>query len=78
MKEDKNVVQRNYEAGRKCNLFVCNAMRHNLCSSAALQPIFLETRNPCGKVMERSGLRFPNIMFGSGLKSPRKKKFFFC
>ena len=45
---------------------------------AALQPIFLETRNPCGKVMERSGLRFPNIMFGSGLKSPHKKSFFFA
>ena len=38
-------------------------------------PIFLEIRNPWGKVMERSGLTF---LFGSGLKSPRTKKFFFA
>ena len=38
-------------------------------------PIFLEIQNPWGKVMERSG---PTFLFGSGLKSPRKKKFFFA
>ena len=33
-------------------------------------PIFIEIRNPWGKVMERSGLTFEHF-FGSGLKSPR-------
>ena len=40
-------------------------------------PIVLEIRNPWGKVMERSGLTLQQFWFGSGLKSPRKKKFFF-
>ena len=40
-------------------------------------PIFLEIRNPWWKVMERSGLRFKRFWFGSGLKSPGKKKLFF-
>ena len=39
-------------------------------------PKFLEIRNPWGKVMERSGLTFEHL-FGSCLKSPRKKKKFF-
>ena len=41
-------------------------------------PIFWEIRNPWGKVIERSGLTFEHFLFGSGLKSPRKKKFFFA
>ena len=41
-------------------------------------PIFLEIRNPWGKVMERSGLRFEIFLFGSGLKLPNKKKVFFA
>ena len=32
--------------------------------------IFLEIRNPWGKVMERSGLTFEHFWFGNGLKSP--------
>ena len=39
-------------------------------------PICLEIWNPWGKVMERSGLTFEHFLFGSGLKSSRKKKFF--
>ena len=38
-------------------------------------PIFLEIRNPWGKVMERSGLRIEIFLFVKCLKSPRKKKF---
>ena len=34
-------------------------------------PIILEIRNPWGKVMERSGLRFEQFLFESCLKSPR-------
>ena len=40
-------------------------------------PIFLEIRNPWGKVMERSGLRYEHFMFENSLKSPQKKKSFF-
>jgi len=40
-------------------------------------PKNLEIRNPWGKVLERSGLRIEHFFLGSGLKSPRKKKFFF-
>ena len=38
-------------------------------------PIFLEIRNPWGKVVERSGLRFEHFCLNC-LKSPHKKKFF--
>ena len=41
-------------------------------------PKFLKIQNPWGKVMERSGLTFEHLLFGSGLKSPRKKKIFFA
>ena len=41
-------------------------------------PKFLEIRNPWGKVLERSGLRILTFLLGSGLKSPRKKKFVFA
>ena len=63
--------------------FVCSLFRYSL--NVFLPPlhkvecqIFLEIRNPWGKVMERSGLRFKHFMFKSGLKSPRKKKLFFA
>ena len=29
-------------------------------------------------MLERSGLRFEHFLLGSGLKLPRKKKFFLC
>ena len=41
-------------------------------------PTFLEIRNPWGRVLERSGLRIEHFLLGSGLKSPRKKSFFFA
>ena len=37
---------------------------------------FLEIRNPWGKVMERSDLRYENFLLIKGIKSPRKKVFF--
>ena len=40
-------------------------------------PIFLEIRNPWGKVIERSGLGYEHFLFENCLKSPRKKKVFF-
>ena len=39
--------------------------------------ISLEIRNPWGKVMERSGLKFEHFFWEMNLKSPRKKKCFF-
>ena len=41
-------------------------------------PNFLDFRNPWGKVMERSGLRFENFSLIKGVKLPRKKKVCFC
>ena len=39
-------------------------------------PIFLEIRNPCGKVMKRSGLTFKHFV-GNWSKIAAQKKFFF-
>ena len=41
-------------------------------------PIFLEIRNPWGKVMERSGLTFEHFCFEVIKNRHAKKKFFFC
>ena len=41
-------------------------------------PKFLEIQNPWGKMLKRSGLRIDHFWLGSGLKSPRKKSFFFA
>ena len=63
-------------------LSVCSLLRYRLTVflpplPEAGCPIFLEIRNPWGKVIERSGLRF-EFFFWNGLKLPRKKKFFFA
>ena len=39
-------------------------------------PIFLEIRNPWGKIMERSGLRFKHFCLEVVLKRKTKQKFF--
>ena len=59
-------------------LCVCSLFRYRVNvflppTSRSQFPKYLEIRNPWGKVMERSGLRFEHL-FGSGSKSPRKKK----
>ena len=72
-------------------LSVCPSVRLSVCSLLRYRlnnflpplpevgcPIFLEIRNPWGKVMERSGLRLEFFVFGSGLKSPPKEKIVFC
>ena len=62
---------------------VCSLLRYRL--TVFLSPLlevqypnFLEIRNPWGKVLEGSGLRFKHFCFGSGLKLPRKKKYDFA
>ena len=62
---------------------VCSLLRYRL--NVFLPPlpevgclIFLEIRNPLGKVMERSGLIFEHFLFKNCQKSPRKKKCFFA
>ena len=64
------------------SLCVCSLLRYRLTVFLPPLPevgchIFLEIRNPWGKVMERSGLTFEHFLFGNGLKSPRKKNVFF-
>ena len=63
-------------------LSMCSLLRYRL--NVFLPPlpkvgclIFLELRNPWGKVMKRSGLRFKHFLFGCGLKLPNKKKCIF-
>ena len=40
-------------------------------------PNFLDIRNPWAKVLEISGLKIWKLLLIKGVKSPRKKKFFF-
>ena len=74
---------------RNVRPFVCTSVRLSVCSLLRYRltvflpplpevgcPIFLEIRNPWGKVMERSGLRYEHFLFENCLKSPRKTKFF--
>ena len=63
-------------------LFVCSFLRYRL--TVFLPPLpevgcpkFLEIRNPRGKVMERSGLRFDNFCLVLS-KIAAHKKFFCC
>ena len=77
---------------RNVLLSVCPSVRLSICLCSLLRyrwnvflpplpevgcPIFLEIRNPWGKVMERSGLRLEHFWCGSGLKLLRQKKFVF-
>ena len=63
-------------------LCVCSLLRYSLTVSLPPFPevgcpIFLEIRNPLGKVMERSGLTFGHFCLEM-VKNRRAKKSFFC
>ena len=64
------------------HLSVCSLLRYRL--NVFLPPlpevgypIFLEIRNPWGKVVEKSGLRFVKFLFESCLKIAAQKKLVF-
>ena len=64
-------------------LSVCSLLRYRLTVFLPPLPevgcqIFLEIRNPLGKVMERSCLTFERFCLGMVLNRRAKKKFFFC
>ena len=64
-------------------LSVCSLLRYRLTVFLPLLtevgcPIFLEIRNPWGKKNGKNWSHIWTFLFGSGLKSPRKKKLFFC
>ena len=61
---------------------VCSLLRYRLTVFLSTLPevgcpIFLEIRNPWGKVMERSGLRYEQFFLENYLKSPRNFFIFF-
>ena len=66
-----------------CLLSVCSLLRYHL--TVVLPPlpevgyqIFFRDSESLGKINGKKGSNIWTFLFGSGLKSPRKKKVFFC
>ena len=47
VKEGEKMGKRNYVTGRRCNWFVCYAMRHNLCSALGSTLSCLQKETNC-------------------------------